>query len=328
MIRRIDLRALLVACCCALLVVALAVYALLTGGASISVGEVLAAAVGRADPFVTMIVVEWRAPRVLIAVVLGAALALSGAIFQQLTNNPLGSPDVIGFQTGSFTGALVVMLLLHGSGTAVMVGALLGGLATALVVFALAMTNTVRLIIVGIGVSAMLASLNTWLMLSATVENAIMAGLWGAGNLAGSDWADLTLAAIGSGVLTVVACFLARPLRVAQIGIPFATALGQRVRLVQMAAIAVGIGLTAVSTATIGPVAFISLAAPQIARRLARTDGLDVLTTAAVGSALLLAADVVAQRVYPPSPLPVGIITTSIGGLYFLWLLLRERKGT
>ena len=115
-------------------------------------------------------------------------------------------------------------------------------------------------------------------------------------------------------------------MRVAQIGIPFATALGQNVRAMQVAAIVVGVGLTAFATATVGPISFIALAAPQIARRLVHADGLALGPSAAVGSLLLLAADVVAQRVHPDSPLPVGIVTVSIGGVYFLWLLLREGK--
>lgn len=113
-------------------------------------------------------------------------------------------------------------------------------------------------------------------------------------------------------------------MRLMQIGVPFATALGQNVRVVQIAAVV--IGLTALTTAAIGPISFIALAAPQIARRLVHADGLALGPSAAVGSFLLLLADVVAQRVNPDSPLPVGIVTVSIGGLYFLWLLLREGK--
>ena len=115
-------------------------------------------------------------------------------------------------------------------------------------------------------------------------------------------------------------------MRLMQIGMPFATALGQNVRAVQVAAIVIGVGLTALATATVGPISFIALAAPQIARRVVRSDGLALGPTAAVGALLLLLADVVAQRIHPDSPLPVGIVTVSIGGLYFLWLLLREGK--
>lgn len=308
----------------------LAVYAVLSGTSGITTAEGLAALVGHGDEYTTMVVAEWRAPRVVMAVLLGACLAISGALFQNLTANPLGSPDVIGFQTGSYTGALIVMLLLGGGTTAVITGALVGGLVTAAIVFMLASrrgaVRGVRLIIVGIGVSAMLAAVNVWILLTATVEDAIMASLWGAGNLSGMSWSPVLPTLTVSSIFLVAAALLARPMKVTQVGIPFATALGQNVRAVQIAAIAVGIGLIALSTATVGPVSFIALAAPQIARRLVRADGLALGTSAALGALLLLLADVVAQRISPDSPLPVGIVTVSIGGIYFLWLLISEGR--
>ena len=308
----------------------LALYAVASGSAQIGVGEALSALIGRGDPYTTMVVAEWRAPRVLMAILLGSCLAASGSIFQNLTGNPLGSPDIIGFQTGSFTGALVVMLILGGGSVATMVGALTGGLLTALVVFVLSMrrgaVRGVRLIIVGIGVSAMLGSLNVWIQLTATVEDAIMAGLWGAGNLSGLTWPTVVLVSVVSAAFLVAAGVLARPMKLTRIGIPFATALGQRVRAVQTAAVVIGVGLTALATASVGPISFIALAAPQIARRLVPSDGLALGPTMAVGSLLLLLADVTAQRIHPDTPLPVGIVTVCIGGLYFLWLLLREGR--
>src|SRR5699024_4672836 len=109
----------------------LALYALVSGSAGIALGDALAAVAGQGDDFTTMVVVEWRAPRVLMAILLGTCLAMSGAIFQNLTANPLGSPDVIGFQTGSYTGALIVMLILQGGSAAIITGALTGGILTA-----------------------------------------------------------------------------------------------------------------------------------------------------------------------------------------------------
>ncbi|MBQ3358445.1 MAG: iron chelate uptake ABC transporter family permease subunit [Microbacterium sp.] len=311
-------------------IVLLAVFAVFSGSAQITPIEALTALVGQGDAYTSMVVLEWRAPRILMAVLLGACLAMSGAIFQNLTGNPLGSPDVIGFQTGSYTGAIVVMLLLGGGSVETMAGALAGGVATAFLVFLLSSkrgaVRGVRLIIVGIAVSAMLASVNVWILLTATVEDAIMASLWGAGNLSGVSWATFLGAFGGSAVFLIAAMALSRPMRLMQIGMPFATALGQNVRAVQVAAIVIGVGLTALATATVGPISFIALAAPQIARRVVRSDGLALGPTAAVGVLLLLLADVVAQRIHPDSPLPVGIVTVSIGGLYFLWLLLREGK--
>lgn len=313
-----------------LLIVSTGIYALLSGDAQISIQQALAALQGREQGLAQLVVVQWRAPRILLAIMLGAALAISGSIFQTLTHNALGSPDVIGFQTGSFTGALIVMLVLRGSSVMVMAGALVGGITTALIVLALSTRQKaargVRLIIVGIGVSALLASVNTWLMLTATEEDALMAGLWGAGNFSGSTWGHVRLVFWGSALFFLGAILLGRHLSVLEIGVLFAQGVGLQVRRVQVLAIVVGIGLIALATATIGPVSFIALASPHIARKLVGGDGLLVGPCAAVGALLLLAADVLAQRIYPPSPLPVGIVTVSIGGLYFLWLLISEGK--
>lgn len=322
----IDARSLKVGGTCWALALVLAAVGLTTGSAGLSLADLWSVATGGADEFTRMVILEWRAPRIGMAIVVGASLALSGAIFQKLTNNPLGSPDVIGFQTGSFTGALIVMLLLHGGAISIMFGALFGGVATAIGVFALSKAHTVRLIIVGIAASAMLASLNTWILLNASVENAIMAGLWGAGNLSGVSWTTFAISSPVALMFVVLVILARRELRINSMGQSFATALGQRVRLVQAGAIVVGIGLTALATSTVGPVSFIALAAPQIAHRLVRTDDISLGAVSGVGAALLLGADIVAQHIYPPSPLPVGIVTTSIGGAYFLWLLMREGK--
>lgn len=105
-----------------------------------------------------------------------------------------------------------------------------------------------------------------------------------------------------------------------------ATALGQRVRLVQLSAVMISIGLTAIATATTGPIAFIALAAPQIARRLTCQAEIRFAASVTVGATLLILADIIAQRIHSQTPLPVGLVTVSVGGLYFLWLLLRERN--
>lgn len=325
-----DLRALIVGALLLAAAVALAFTGLVTGSAAIPVADVLAVLAGDASPYANLVVGEWRMPRIALALVLGACLAVSGAIFQNLTENPLGSPDVIGFQTGAYTGALVVMLHLRLGTGATIAGSLLGGLLTAVLVLALSTgrrnATGMQLVIVGIGVSAILAAVNTWMLLRATVEDAMMASLWGAGTLAGANWDKTVPVLVAAVPLLAAAVVLARAMRVLELGVPAATALGLRVRAVQLSAVVVGVALTALATATAGPIAFIALAAPHIARRLTRTPGVGVWATAATGAFLLTASDLVAQRIHPSTPLPVGIVTVSIGGLYFLWLLLREGK--
>ncbi len=166
-------------------------------------------------------VTEWRLPRALAAVAFGAALGASGALFQSVTRNPLASPDIIGFSTGSHTGALIVIVLIGGSYLQVAGGALAGGMATATLVYLLAWRNGVkgfRLIIVGIAVSAALGSFNIWLMLTADLEVALSAAVWGTGSLSAVSW-DQTV--IGSAIvvlLLVGTSTLTRGLRQLELG--------------------------------------------------------------------------------------------------------------
>jgi iron complex transport system permease protein len=325
---RIDMRSIVVCVALVLAVIVLALLALATGSYQISVGQVVSALMGGETGLVHDIVVEWRLPRVAATVVFGAALGVSGAMFQSLTRNPLASPDVIGFSTGSYTGALIMIILIDGSYLQVAGGALLGGIATAMLVYILAWQGGVqgfRLIIVGIAVSAMLASLNTWMMLKAELEVAMSAAAWGAGSLNGVSWDQVGIGGALIAALLVLAGMLSGPMRQMELGDEVAASHGVQIAVVRLGLIVVGVALTATVTAASGPIAFVSLAAPQIARRLTRTAGITLAPAAGVGALLLGAADFIAQHV-TPIPLPVGVITVMIGGGYLGWLLFIEAR--
>lgn len=308
---------------------AIALLSLATGSYQLDLGQVVGALSGRESGIVRTIVVEWRLPRVLIAALFGVALGLSGAIFQSLTRNPLGSPDIIGFDTGAYTGALIVMLVLHGGGTfGVTIAAVAGGLVTAALVYLLAYRRGVhgfRLIVVGIGVTAMLTSVNTWLLLHAQDQEAVSASFWGAGSLESAGYPQLLVAAVAFLVLFPCAGLLARGLRLLELGDDAGRQLGVRAEPVRLAAVVVGVALSATVTALAGPIAFIALSAPQIARRLTRAPGVTLGAAAATGCALLLAADWIAQHALPVTE-PVGLVTVVLGGGYFLWLLIAEGR--
>ena len=326
---RIGLRPVAVTVALAAVAVGTGLAALGSGSYEIPLGDVAGALLGRADGRVHMVVVEWRLPRVLLGLLFGAALGASGAIFQSLTRNPLGSPDIIGFATGSYTGALVVILLTGGGYAMVAGGALAGGLATAAVVYLLAWNRGVsgfRLIIVGIAVSAMLAAANAWLILRAELDAAMSAAIWGAGSLARSSWEQVGPVLACLAVLVPLTALLAPRLGVLEMGDDTAAALGLRVERLRLALVVLGVALTALVTAAAGPISFIALAAPQLARRLTGRTGVGVGSAAAMGAALLAASDWAAQRVIAPNQLPVGVVTVCIGGGYLLWLLIREAR--
>ncbi|WP_449408983.1 FecCD family ABC transporter permease [Microbacterium maritypicum] len=325
----VSLRAVLVTLAIALATAAGVILSISTGTYDIPLDEVVGGLLGTADGGVVLVVREWRMPRALLAALFGLALGMSGAMFQSLTRNPLGSPDIIGFSSGSYTGALVVILVTGGGYYAVASGALVGGIVTALVVFVLAYRRGVqgfRLIIVGIGVSALLAAVNTYLMLKATTEEQLTAGVWGSGSLNGVSIDHLLPAVVVLAVLVPAALALSPALRVLELGDDAAGSLGSRPTVVRLVAIVVGVALVALVTAAAGPIAFIALVAPQIARRLTRSAGIGLVAAGMTGALLLVISDFLAQRVFAPLQLPVGIVTVSVGGLYFVWLLIRETR--
>ncbi|WP_146341779.1 iron chelate uptake ABC transporter family permease subunit [Nesterenkonia sp. NBAIMH1] len=323
---RLTVRPLLVCALIAAITCALAVYALSAGTYSLTLSDMVDVLTGADQSFNRVVVLEWRAPRILAAIVFGAALGVSGAIFQSLTRNPLASPDVIGFASGSYTGALIVIIVIGGGYGQVAGGALVGGIMTAGLVYLLAYRGGIkgfRLIIVGIGFSAMLSSLNTYMLLRADLDVAMSAAAWGAGSLNSTSWEQVGIGSLAILLLFGVVGPLITPMQQMELGDDAARALGVRVERSRLILILSGVGLTAAVTAAVGPIAFVALAAPQIARRLARSPGIAVWPAAFMGAALLLGADILAQQL-PPTPLPVGVVTVVIGGGYLIWLLVHE----
>lgn len=321
-----------VAVVCALFsTVALLTAALSLGLGSFPVGvpDVIAALFGDGRRAVHVVVVDWRLPRALMTVLLGAALGVAGAIFQSLTRNPLGSPDVIGFGSGSHTGALVVILLGGGGYPQVAFGALIGGITTAAVVYLLAYRGGVfgfRLILVGIGVSALFGSVNTWLILTADLGSAMSAAIWGAGSFNGVGWDAALQATVVLAVLFPLVTALSRPLRQLELGDDLARATGVSAGRVRLLAVLVGLAFQATVTAMVGPVAFVALAAPQVARMLAPRSGLSFAGAATMGAAMLAVADLIARQLFAPIQLPVGVVTVAAGGSYLIVMLVRRAR--
>jgi iron complex transport system permease protein len=312
------------------LVVAI-VASLALGSYGVPLPRVLAAVLGHGTPADQLIVGQLRLPRIIVAALVGIALGLAGAIFQSVSRNPLGSPDVIGFDTGAATGALVAMLLLHGGILSTSIGAVAGGAATAVLVFVVASRNGVaplRLVLVGIGGGALLGSVNSLLIVRAEVYDAQSASVWLVGNLAGSGWANV--AVLGPVVLLggALALALGRPLALGEFSDERSSSLGLHPGRLRLAAIGLAVLLASGAVATAGPILFIALAAPQIARRLTRAPGPNLVASGLGGGVLLVVTDLAAREAFQPRQLPVGVLTGVVGGIYLAWLLGREwRKG-
>lgn len=319
-------RSLVVGIALILAIGASAIAALALGKYTLDPGAVLNTLLGGGSALDRTVVMEWRLPRTLAAVILGGFLAISGALFQTVTRNPLASPDILGLSNGAFTGMLLTVVLFSASWPLMTTGAVIGGFVTAAVIWGLSHRGGVqgfRLIVIGIGVAAMLASANTWMLLEVELETAMFASAWGAGTLNGVT-AGPVVGAIACGVpLVVVLVFLSPRLRQLDLGDDVATATGARPVLVRTTSLLVAVGLVSIATAVVGPVAFVALAAPQVARRLARTPYLSLTLSALVGALVLLASDLIAQHVLPMT-LPVGVVTVSVGGLYLVAMIIQE----
>ncbi|MCQ6554062.1 iron chelate uptake ABC transporter family permease subunit [Streptomyces sp. C10-9-1] len=326
---RVDPRAALVTVLVGAAAVAVGVVLIGSGDYPLSFGQVVDTLLGNGTAAQEFVVRDLRLPRALVAVLVGASLALSGAIFQSLSRNPLGSPDVIGFSHGASVGALSVIVLSGGSALTVSLGAVAGGLATGALVYTLAWRRGVhglRLVLVGIGVAAMLSAVIHFLVTKANLVDATRATLWMTGSLDGRDWAQVGPLALVLAVLVPVTLVHGRPLRMLEMGDDAAYALGVPLERTRIVLIGCGVLFIAVATGAAGPIAFVALSAPQLARRLTRAPGPNLAAAAVMGAALLLAADWIATEAFPGRQLPVGVVTGVLGGCYLLWLLVTERR--
>ncbi|QTH59809.1 iron chelate uptake ABC transporter family permease subunit [Corynebacterium hindlerae] len=306
-----------------------AVVALVLPGAGMTWASAWAALFGSDTGLAHTVIFQWRAPRVVTAVLVGAGLALSGAFFQSLTRNPLGSPDIIGFSSGAYTGVIVTLMSGFGGFVYQVAGALVGGLLTAVAVLLLsvrARIDGLRIILVGLGVSAMLSALNRWLISRGELDTVLSAASWGAGTLNGMRWGIAFPACVFLAVVSVGALLLRRQLDVLALGDDTATGLGLHTNAVKLVLLVVGILLVAATTAVVGPVSFVALAAPHLAQGITRAQRTPLVTTGLVGALLLLVADILAQRLFHPVQLPVGLVTVVIGGLYLLFIIAHSAR--
>ncbi|MFD6097239.1 FecCD family ABC transporter permease [Nocardiopsis flavescens] len=324
-------RTLLVALVLLVVSAAALVVSVSVGDYEIPLAAVPAAIAGVGERLDVFFVQGVRLPRALTALGVGAALGLAGAVFQSLSRNALGSPDIIGFTSGAATGAVAVILLVGGGRLMVSLGAVAGGLLTAGVVYLLAMKNGVhgyRLVLVGIGISAMLTAVRDYLLTRADLTDAMGAQIWMIGSLNARGWPEVVAVGVSLALLGPVLLYLGARLRFMELGDDTARALGVDTQAVQVGALAAASALTGAAIAVSGPIGFVALAAPQLARRLSRTGGTTFVGAALMGAALLAVADLVALRALAPTQLPVGVVTAVIGGSYLIWLLYTEwRRG-
>ncbi|GAB3365079.1 FecCD family ABC transporter permease [Modestobacter lapidis] len=327
------------------LVVPLAVLVMLVGAAALSLGrgdfpisvpDVLGVLLGAGEDTQRFIVLELRAPRIVVAVLVGLALGLSGALIQTFARNPLASPDILGVTQGAAIGAVAVIVLGGTTTTAggllggigVPAAALAGGLVASFLVFGLAWRQGLdgyRLVLIGIGLSAMAMAVVQYMLTRSAIWDAAAANVWITGSLNGRGWDQAQPLALALVVLVPLALAMGRVLGVLQFGDETARSLGVRVPLAQGAVVVVGVALAAFAVSAAGPIQFVALVVPQIAVRLAGGSRPPLIASGLLGALLLVTSDLVARTVLPET-FPVGVLTAVVGAPYLLWLLVRGRR--
>ncbi|MEU8901201.1 iron chelate uptake ABC transporter family permease subunit [Nocardia sp. NPDC048505] len=312
------------------------------GDSQIPLARVLDVLTGGGTRSQRYIILESRLPRALTAVLVGAALGLAGALTQSILHNPLASPDMLGITTGASVGAVAVIVGTGATtGFAASVGAplaaLAAGLLTATLIYLLAWGRSrtgesgatgLRLVLIGIGVNAVMAALLSWLVARASLVDAMRAQQWLTGSLNAVDQSKLLPTALALGAVIVVAVVSARTLAALRLGTDTTRVLGVRIQSQQALLVGAAVVAASVATAAVGPISFVALAAPQIARRLLRTPGEPLIGSALIGALSVVGADVASRTLFPVD-LPAGIVTAAFGGPFLLYLLVRmNRKAT
>lgn len=323
---RFNARVLLMTLLATLLLAVLSTWAMTLGSFSIPFVDVARAVVGDASADQEFVVRTLRLPRVISAVLIGAALAMAGAIFQGLVRNALVAPDIIGIDEGASLFA-VFWIVTGQTSWLLPVAAFAGALLTAGIIYLLTWKGGIsanRLILVGIGVGATIGAGTTYLTLRYPIEIVRPAIVWTIGSLYASTWQDVRVLLVFLAILTPASLALMWRMRTLQLGDDVTRVLGLPLERTRAQLIVVGCGLAAVAVAIAGPIGFVALMVPHIARMLAGPmSGSTLLLTAVLGALYLLAADVIGQH-FLPVALPVGVVTAAVGAPYFLFLLYRS----
>jgi iron complex transport system permease protein len=315
----------------AVLLVLTMLLSIAVGAVGIAPAGVVDALLGRGDATTRAIVTDLRLPRAVLAALIGAGLAVAGAVFQALLRNPLAEPYILGVSGGAAVGAVAVIAFGGlAAGWAVPVAAFAGGVGAIALVFRIAAAvgralDTRVLLLAGVVVGAFFNAVILLLLTLADVETFRSAVFWMMGSLAAGTWGSVMLLALYTVPALVLLLGLARPLNLMAVGEETALYLGTRVERVKRVAYLVASLLVAVGVATAGVIGFVGLIVPHALRLIWGGDHRFLLPGSALaGAAFLLLADTAARTVAAPVELPVGVVTALIGVPVFVVLLTRR----
>lgn len=333
----IDKRALLTFITLFVLVIGL--FLISTGMGDMKIGplSVIKSLFGYGTKMEQLVVTQFRLPRIIIAFLVGMALAAAGSILQGIIRNPLASPDIIGLTGGASVAVVAFLAIFSNSSNALTVSikwlpvsAFIGATVVAIVVYVLSWKNGVspiRLVLIGIGMSALAQALTTTFMVMGPIYQASQANIWITGSVNGSTWGNVQILSPVVIVLLLLAFILARNLNVQELGEELATGVGSAVQRQRFLLLLASTALTGSAVAFAGGIGFVGLMAPHMARRLVGSAFGALLPTAAlIGGLLVMVADLIGRTVFSPIEVPAGVFTAAIGAPYFIYLLYKSRN--
>jgi iron complex transport system permease protein len=305
--------------------------ALALGKVNLSLAALLRVLLGREDPSLTFIVEQLRMPRLVLAGLVGAALAVSGLILQSIIRNPLASPDLLGITSGASAAAVFYLSFFSVSlGSQFLpLAAMSGAGLAALAIYLLAWkqgASPLRLVLIGVGISALLAAMTTFMLVFSPLTTTLSAYVWLTGSVYGASWPEPR--AVAGWLLSILPLLvvLARQVRVQQLDDDLAHSIGVRVQWLRAGLLLVSVALAGMAVAWGGAIAFVGLIAPHIAKRLMPPGfAAQAMMSALIGANLVMLADLVGRTLFLPLDLPAGIFVAVLGTPFFLYLLINQR---
>ncbi|MCF6139409.1 FecCD family ABC transporter permease [Pseudalkalibacillus berkeleyi] len=312
---------------------------------SVSIGEmkihpieVVKTLIGMGNEMNELVIKSFRLPRIVLALLAGMALAVSGAILQGIIRNPLASPDIIGITGGASLAVVTFLTIFSGERSSALtvsihwlpVAAFIGALTLGVLVYVLSWRNgvtPVRLVLIGIGLAAAMQALTNMMILFGPLYLATQAQIWITGSVNGANWNQVSTLAPWIIILMVFVWIYARRLNTQELGEDLARGFGSVVQRDRMVLLLFSTALAGGAVAFVGGVGFVGLMAPHIARKLVGSSfGALIPTSALVGALLVMGADLIARTAFSPLEVPAGVFTSALGAPYFIYLLYRSRN--
>lgn len=313
-----------------LAMVALSIICLSIGGTSVPFRETLLSLVGMNEEASDLIIMQFRLPRILAAILIGAALAVAGAVLQGIIRNPLASPDLLGVTGGASVAVVAFMTIFTGYSIHLVPAiAVAGAFLTALINYVLAWKKGIspfRLVLIGIGISTAMGALTMFLLISGPAYLAAQVLNWMTGSIYGTNWTYIEVLWPWVAIFIPLSFLYAKELNVQSLGESTAVGLGSRLQLSRMVLLFYSVALAGAAVGVAGMISFIGLLAPHMARKLVgHSYKLIIPLSAVLGAIILLLADLAGRMLFLPLDIPAGVFTAGIGAPFFMYLLFKRK---